>query len=80
MPRRTSTSQHAVLFGGIIRRLREQRQWSLIEFSRQAGMNPTYLGFIERGENSPTLETLLHLAHVLGVHAAEVLREIEQQT
>ena len=79
MPRRMTTSRHAVRFGAIIRRLREQRQWTLIDFSRKAGMNPTYLGFIERGENSPTLDTVILLAKVLGAEASEVLREMEQQ-
>jgi len=78
MPRRMTTSRHAVRFGAIIRRLREQRQWTLIDFSRKAGMNP-YLGFIERGENSPTLDTIILLAQVLGAEASEVLREMEQK-
>jgi len=74
-----TTSRHAARFGAIIRRLREQRKWTLIDFSRKAGMNPTYLGFIERGENSPTLDTVILLAKVLGTEASEVLREMEQQ-
>jgi len=78
MPRRMTTSRQAVRFGAIIRRLREQRQWTLIEFGRKAHMNPTYLGFIERGENSPTLDTVVLLAQVLGVEASEILREMEQ--
>jgi transcriptional regulator with XRE-family HTH domain len=72
-------SRHAVRFGAIIRRLREQRQWTLIDFGRKANMNPTYLGFIERGENSPTLDTCILLAKVLGAEASEILREMEQQ-
>jgi transcriptional regulator with XRE-family HTH domain len=79
MPRRMTISRHAVRFGAIIRRLREQRQWSLIDFGRKANMNPTYLGFIERGENSPTLDTFILLAKVLGAEASEILREMEQQ-
>jgi transcriptional regulator with XRE-family HTH domain len=79
MPRRMTTSRHAVRFGAIIRRLREQRRWTLIDFGRKANMNPTYLGFIERGENSPTLDTCILLAKVLGAEASEILREMEQQ-
>jgi transcriptional regulator with XRE-family HTH domain len=79
MPRRGTTSRHAVSFGAIIRRLREQRQWSLVEFGRKANMNPTYLGFIERGENSPTLDTVILLSQVLGAEASDVLREMEQK-
>jgi transcriptional regulator with XRE-family HTH domain len=79
MPRRRNISRYAVSFGAIIRRLRAQRQWSLVEFGRKADMNPTYLGFIERGENSPTLDTVFLLAKVLGAEASDILREIEQQ-
>jgi transcriptional regulator with XRE-family HTH domain len=79
MPRRRIISRYAVSFGAIVRRLRGQRQWSLVEFGRRADMNPTYLGFIERGENSPTLDTVFLLAKVLGADASEMLREIEQQ-
>ncbi len=79
MPRRRITSTYAVSFGAIIRRLRAQQQWSLVEFGRKADMNPTYLGFIERGENSPTLDTVFLLAKVLGAEASDVIREIEQQ-
>ena len=42
-------------------------------------MNPTYLGFLERGDNSPTLDTVILLAQVLGVEASNVLREMEKQ-
>jgi transcriptional regulator with XRE-family HTH domain len=79
MPRRARNSREAKLFGAIIRRLRMQREWTLIDFSRKANMNPTYLGFLERGQNSPTLDTIILLAKVLGTEASEVLREIEQQ-
>jgi transcriptional regulator with XRE-family HTH domain len=80
MPRRARSSREAMHFGGIIRRLRMQREWTLIDFGRNANMNPTYLGFLERGENSPTLDTLILLAKVLGTEASDVLREIEQQS
>ncbi len=79
MPRRRTISRYAVNFGAIIRRLRAERQWTLVEFGRKAAMNPTYLGFIERGENSPTLDTVFLLAKVLGAEASDILREIEQQ-
>lgn len=55
------------------------RGWTLIDFGRKANMNPTYLGFVERGQNSPTLDTVILLAKVLGTEASDVLREMEQQ-
>ena len=79
MPRRTVIDPNAKRFGAIIRRLREQHGWTLVDFGHKASMNPTYLGFLERGENVPTLAAVLRLAKVLGVEAADVIREIEQK-
>ena len=77
MPRRTVIDPSAKRFGAIIRRLREQHGWTLVDFGRKANMNPTYLGFLERGENVATLTTVLRLAKILGVEGADVIREIE---
>jgi transcriptional regulator with XRE-family HTH domain len=79
MPRRLRATRNAARFGAIIRRLREQRGWTLITLGRKAAMNATYLGFLERGENSPTLDTVILLTSVLGAEASDVLREMEQQ-
>ena len=78
MPRRSVPDRNAKRFGAIIRRLREERGWTLADFGRKADMNPTYLGFLERGENVPTLTAVLRLAKVLGAEAADVIREVEQ--
>lgn len=78
MPRRSVPDRNAKRFGAIIRRLREERGWTLADFGRKADMNPTYLGFLERGENVPTLTAVLRLAKILGVEAADVIREVEK--
>lgn len=78
MPRRRVPDRNAKRFGAIIRRLREERGWTLADFGRKADMNPTYLGFLERGENVPTLTAVLRLTKVLGAEAADVIREVEQ--
>jgi len=77
MPRRKVAHPDAARFGAIIRQLREQRGWTLLVFAGKAGMNATYLGFLERGENMPTLATILSLAGVLDVRASDVIKEIE---
>ena len=78
MPRRQGLDRNATRFGAIIRRLREEKRWTLVEFGRKADMNPTYLGFLERGENTPSLTCVLHLAKVLGVEAWTIVAEIEE--
>ena len=77
MTRRTSSDRDAERFGAIIRRHREAKGWNLIQFGRKADMHPTYLGYLERGENTPTLKSVLHLAKVLDVEAWTIVAEIE---
>ena len=52
----------AVRFGAIVRRLREQRGWTQDEMADRAGMNGSYLGFVERGDDVPTLTVIRLLA------------------
>lgn len=65
-------------FGAILRRVRKQRGWTLVQLSAYSGMNPSYLGVIEAGGNMLSVETLLTLAQLYGVEAAEIVREVEQ--
>jgi len=39
----------------------------------------SYIGFIERGENVPTLSIVLDLAGALGVEPAELIRDVARQ-
>ena len=76
MPRSYPGNRHVRLFGEIIRRLREERGWTRVRLGRKAGMNPTYIGYLERGCNTPTLKTVITLSEVLQTNAADVLREV----
>jgi len=77
MTRRRGMDRDAASFGAIIRRLREAKGWNLLQFGRKADMHPTYLGCLERGDNTPSLTCLLHLAKVLDVEAWTIIAEIE---
>ncbi|HEV7238791.1 MAG TPA: helix-turn-helix transcriptional regulator [Thermoanaerobaculia bacterium] len=78
MPKAKHVHPAAVRFGAIIRRLRLSRGWTLAKCAQRTGMNPTYLGVLEKGGNMPSLQTLLELADVFNVEAAEMVREVEQ--
>lgn len=56
-----------------IRRLRTERGLSQEELAAQAGLNRNYVGMIERGENSPTVDTLDRIAEALGVDVGDFL-------
>ena len=76
MPRASRVNPDAVCFGKIIQRHRLARGWDFSEFGRFAAMNPTYLRVLEKGGNTPTLQTVLHLAEVFRADPAEWVREI----
>jgi transcriptional regulator with XRE-family HTH domain len=77
MPKRERSHPAAAKFGAIIRRLRISRGWTLRDLAHKADMNATYLGFLERGKNVPTLATILLMAKIFDVAAFEIIREVE---
>lgn len=79
MPRRLTKDPDAVRFGAHVRRLREERGWTLEQMAEQAGMNGSYLGFVERGDNVPTLTVILLIAETLGVDAGDLVRHVARR-
>ena len=77
VPKLSYNSRDAARFGMILKRLRVTRGWLIITAARRCGMNPNYLGALEKGGNMPSLETLLEIAEVYGVSAADIVREVE---
>jgi len=77
MPPSRTYDQDAVRFGGVVNRLRMERRWTLRYVAKLSGMNATYLGLVERGENVPSLTTILRLAEVMGVSASDLVAEVE---
>jgi DNA-binding XRE family transcriptional regulator len=77
MPPRPHFDRNAARFGAIIRGLRAKKGWTLVQFGRKADMNPAYLGRLERGENTPSLTCVLHLAKVFDVEAWTIVAEVE---
>jgi transcriptional regulator with XRE-family HTH domain len=45
------------------------------QLAERAEMSATYIGYIERGNNVPTLTIILQIASALGVRPAALLRE-----
>jgi transcriptional regulator with XRE-family HTH domain len=75
MPRRRMKSAEGQRFGGTLRRLRKERGLSQEALAEAATMTADYLGFIERGENVPTLTVLLKIARALNIDAGDLLAE-----
>jgi transcriptional regulator with XRE-family HTH domain len=64
-------------FGAIVNQLRLQRGWSLAHLAKITGMNAIHLGVLERGENVPSLTTILRVADALGVAPAELVHRVD---
>ena len=60
--------------GEKIRKLREARRMSQNALANEAGVSPTYIYQLERGEKSPTVEYLDHICWGLGVTLEEFFR------
>jgi len=79
MSRRKQSNPDAEAFGAIIRRLRTKKGLTQEALAELADLNVSYIGFLERGENVPTLTIVLNLARALDVHAADLVREIARK-
>jgi len=53
--------------GQKIRLIRQKRRLSQRQLALYAGVSPSYIAYIERGDRSPSLTTLKRIAHCLGV-------------
>lgn len=65
-------------FGGTVRRLRAERGYSQEVLAERAKLNADFLGFIERGDNLPTLSTILQLARALGVKPSTMMKDFDE--
>lgn len=65
-------------FGRTVRRLRLQAGKSQEQLAFDAGVDRGYMGGLERGQHSPTLETVYKLLGPLGVSFAEFAGEFER--
>ncbi|HUG15630.1 MAG TPA: helix-turn-helix transcriptional regulator [Thermomicrobiales bacterium] len=59
--------------GAVLRRLRTEAGWSLREFAERVGVAHTSLHAIERGETTPTMDTLARVAAARGLSFPAIL-------
>lgn len=79
MSRRKEPNPDAQAFGAIVRRLRKKRGLTQEKLAELADLNVSYIGFLERGENVPTLTIVLNLAQALDMNAADLVREVARK-
>ena len=57
-----------VIFGNKVAELRKAQKISQEELADKCGIHRTYIGAIERGEKSPTLNTVYKIANGLNIN------------
>lgn len=62
--------------GQRIRNARKNRKWRQEDLAELIGKTPAYVGMLERGERSASLDTFAEIATVLDVTADELLRDV----
>ena len=75
MTLRKKRRPEAEKFGAVVRRLREEKGLTQEELAERAGISATYVGFIERGDNVPTLTIVIQIASALRVRPSDLLRD-----
>lgn len=63
-------------FGLRLRKLRKAQKLSQEKVALKAGIDRSYFGAIERGENSVSLVNIHRIAEALGVEPAELFRDL----
>ncbi|MGA9520147.1 MAG: helix-turn-helix transcriptional regulator, partial [Myxococcaceae bacterium] len=58
-----------------IRSLRERKGLTQEEFSQRCGISVSFASLLERGERSPSYDTLVHVASALEVSLPELFRD-----
>jgi transcriptional regulator with XRE-family HTH domain len=59
----------------VVRKLREVRGMTQERLAEEANVSATYIGFVERGDNVPTLTIIIQIASALHVRPSELLRD-----
>lgn len=61
-----------IAFGKRVAELRKNAGLSQEQFAFMCNVDRTYIGTIERGEKSPTLNTIVKIANALGISKSEL--------
>jgi transcriptional regulator with XRE-family HTH domain len=65
-------------FGVVVRKLRTNRGMSQEAFADLCGVHRTYMGTIERGEKTVTIETVDKIAKALNIRVSQLFIELEK--
>lgn len=64
-------------FGEVLRDIRRQRGISQEELGFESGYHRTYISLLERGQKSPSLNTIFQIAIALEISPSEMIRRVQ---
>lgn len=67
-------------FGGVLRCLRQDRGLSQEALGFESGYHRTYISLLERGQKSPSLQTIFNLSKALKIAPENLIRQVALRT
>lgn len=71
--------KYAKMLGKQIRAIRKAKGLTQVELAERAHMNGTYVGDVERGDETISIKNLIFLSDALEVHHSELLNSLDDQ-
>jgi transcriptional regulator with XRE-family HTH domain len=65
-------------FARALFQLRKERKLTQEALAFESGYHPKYISLLERGRYSPSLTTILEIAHALDITGADLVGRVEQ--
>lgn len=69
---------YKIKFGKFLKQVREEAGLSQEEFAYKLGINRTYYGNLERGENSISIDIQQKISRKLNIPLSEIFRQVEE--
>lgn len=68
-------AHHRRLLGEAIRAQRKKKRWSQERLAEKADLSTVFISRVERGKESPSLDSLVKIARALGARVRDLVRE-----
>jgi transcriptional regulator with XRE-family HTH domain len=77
--KKPAAEQVAIVFGEVLRRLREERDMSQEKLAEMSDLHRTYVYQIERGKKQPSVATMIDLARALNISLADFASFLDER-
>ncbi len=71
-------TSEAVIFGRVLRRLRNERHLSQEALAFESGVDRTFISHMEQGKHQPTITTIYRLARALSISVVELMAAVDK--